>query len=129
VASFIGRNNVLRGKLSRLEPHAASVQLGTAEFSARIPEWLRADWKVGSTVNYVLAAYRIRPGEGCVNSVVGELRGIISINGRLRAEFDTGPFGILRADFDSNIATDTITPSGSLCWNTEDAYILPGQRP
>jgi ABC-type Fe3+/spermidine/putrescine transport system ATPase subunit len=126
VASFIGRNNVVSGTLNCLDRNVARVQFANAELSARVPEWLQTDWQVGSTTNYVLPAYRVRLGSGHQNMLIGELRGIAPCNGRLRAEFDTGSLGMLRADFGSDVGRHEITPTVSLSWSTDDAFILPG---
>jgi hypothetical protein len=103
----------------------ATVRVAASEFSALMPDGVQAHSHIGSAVSYVLPAYRVKIGQNCSNTLLGQLRGVAFVNGRLRAEFETVTLGTLRADFDSTVQADSITSQVSLRGTKEDAFILP----
>ena len=126
VAGFVGTNNIMAGRIERIEGAHAAVATSAGRFTAMLPAGLSA--AVGDPVDYVVSADSIGLGGGGENSLTGSLVSEQFVGSVVTLLFEAGSGVEFRVQKPQReVAGIDIEPGRTMtiAWNAANAYILP----
>jgi spermidine/putrescine transport system ATP-binding protein len=126
VAGFVGTNNIMAGRVERLEGGRATVATPAGSFSAAMPTAFAP--KIGDAVDYVVSADSIGLGGGGENSLQASLVSEQFVGSVVTLLFDAGSGVEFRVQKPQReVAGLDLEPGRAMTigWSAANAYILP----